>query len=409
MRARNGLKAAGLVVASALLIVVLTAAGLLAFIFYNMSAGRDWTAPSEKVSAALTWTGRDYAFTGEDLLGEERWAMLIGLDGQVSWSLRKPADVPEEYGLTDVASFTRWYLNDYPVQCRVREDGLLVIGSPKGSVWKHDMSMGMDVLLQIPLWFMFLFFLAIGCVLGLAFLFLRRWFQQAQQVRDAARSNWVNGISHDIRTPLSMVMGYANQLEEDPALPSARREQAAIIRRQSQTIRDLVNDLNLTMRLDYDMQPLRRARLRPAALVRQAAADLLNGGLEDRYALNLDIPPESEKVTLLADEGLLKRALMNLMNNGVRHNPDGCSITVRLALQRAECVLEVDSAGGPGTPDTPPPSPPSGLNEDGSAPHGTGLKLVEQIARAHGGRFEIIQNGTCFRGRIVLPADPPKM
>ena len=219
MRARNGLKAAGLVAASALLIVVLTAAGLLAFIFYNMSAGRDWTAPSEKVSAALVWSGSGYTFTGEELLGEQRWAMLIGLDGQVAWSLRKPADVPDEYTLTDVASFTRWYLNDYPVQCRVREDGLLVIGAPKGSVWKHDMSMGMDVLLQIPLWFMFLFFLAIGCVLGLAFLFLRKWFRQAQQVRDAARSNWINGISHDIRTPLSMVMGYANQLEEDPALP----------------------------------------------------------------------------------------------------------------------------------------------------------------------------------------------
>ena len=291
----------------------------------------------------------------------------------------------------------------------MREDGLLVIGAPKGSVWKHDMSMGMDVLLQIPLWFMFLFFLAIGCVLGLAFLFLRKWFRQAQQVRDAARSNWINGISHDIRTPLSMVMGYANQLEEDPALPPARREQAAIIRRQSQTIRDLVNDLNLTMRLDYEMQPLRRARLRPAALMRQAAADLINGGLEDRYSLEVDVPPEAEEVTLLADEGLLKRALMNLMNNGVRHNPDGCSLTVRLTLQGKECALEVDSTGGPGTPDAPPLAPPSGLNEDGSAPHGTGLKLVEQIARAHGGRFEIIQNGTCFRGRIVLPADPPKM
>ena len=386
MRARNGLKAAGLVAASALLIVVLTAAGLLAFIFYNMSAGRDWTAPSEQVSAALIWSGNGYTFTGEELLGEQRWAMLIGLDGQVVWSLRKPADVPEAYSLTDVASFTRWYLNDYPVQCRVRDDGLLVIGSPKGSVWKHDMSMGMDVLLQIPLWFAFLFFLAIGCVLGLAFLFLRKWFRQAQQVRDTARSNWVNGVSHDIRTPLSMVMGYANQLEEDPALPPAWREQAAIIRRQSQTIRDLVNDLNLTMRLDYEMQ------------------HLINGGLEDRYSLEVDVPPEVEEVTLLADEGLLKRALMNLMNNGVRHNPDGCAITVRLALQGAECALEVDSAGGPGAPETPPTAPPSVLNEDGSAPHGTGLKLVEQIARAHGGRFEIVQNGAHFRGRILLPA-----
>ena len=105
----------------------------------------------------------------------------------------------------------------------------------------------------------------------------------------------------------------------------------------------------------------------------------------------------------------MKRALMNLMNNGVRHNPDGCAITVRLALLGKEYALEVDSAGGPGAPDAPPPAPPSGLNEDGSAPHGTGLKLVEQIARTHGGRFEIIQSGGCFRGRIVLPADPPKM
>ena len=227
MRARNGLKAAGLVAASALLIVVLTAAGLLAFIFYNMSAGRDWTAPSEKVSAALVWSGSGYTFTGEELLGEQRWAMLIGLDGQVVWSLRKPADVPEVYSLTDVASFTRWYLNDYPVQCRVREDGLLVIGSPKGSVWKHDMSMGMDVLLQIPLWFMFLFFLAIGCVLGLAFLLLRRWFQQAQQVRDAARSNWINGIS---RCPWSWATPTSWRRTRPSLLPGGSRRPSSAAR-----------------------------------------------------------------------------------------------------------------------------------------------------------------------------------
>ena len=362
MRARNGLKAAGLVAASALLIVVLTAAGLLAFIFYNMSAGRDWTAPSEKVSAALVWSGSGYTFAGEELLGEQRWAMLIGLDGQVVWSLRKPADVPEAYSLTDVASFTRWYLNDYPVQCRVREDGLLVIGSPKGSVWKHDMSMGMDVLLQIPLWFMFLFFLAIGCVLGLAFLFLRKWFRQAQQVRDAARSDWINGVSHDIRTPLSMVMGYAAQMEGAADLPPERRKQAGIIRAQSQEIRDLVNDLNLTMRLDYEMQPLRRGTLHPAALVRQVAADVLNGGLEEKYALEVNLPPAAEALTLEADGPLLRRALLNLVNNCVSHNPEGCSITLGARAEGKFCALWVEDDGGGGLP--------VGLAEVGLAPDG---------------------------------------
>ena len=406
MRARGWLKAAGLVAVSAVLIAGITLVGLMAFIAYNVSAGRGWTAPSEKVSAALVRSGSGYTFTGEELLGEQRWAMLIDSGGEVVWSVRKPADVPEEYALTDVASFTRWYLNDYPVQCRVREDGLLVIGSPKGSVWKHDISMNMDALRQVPLWFILFFFLAVGCVLGLAFLVLRAWFRQAQQVRDAARSNWINGISHDIRTPLSMVMGYANQLEQDPELPPARREQAAIIRRPDQGNRGLVNDLNLTMRLDYEMQPLRRARIHPAALVRQASADLLNGGLEERYTLEVDIPPDAEQITLLADEGLLKRALMNLMNNGVRHNPEGCRLVVRLADAGEDCSLEVYSSGEMEKRASADVRREGGVNADGSAPHGTGLKLVEQIARAHGGEFHIRQEGAYVCGQIILPINP---
>ncbi|MFR1232426.1 MAG: hypothetical protein ACLSCQ_01780 [Evtepia gabavorous] len=48
---------------------------------------------------------------------------------------------------------------------------------------------------------MLLFFLSLICVLALAALLLRRWFRQDQQARDEARSDWINGISHDIRTP----------------------------------------------------------------------------------------------------------------------------------------------------------------------------------------------------------------
>ena len=64
--------------------------------------------------------------------------MLLNEEGKVVWSYHKPEDVPEEYSLPQVATFARWYLNDYPVRCWVRDDGLLVVGSPKGSVWKQD-------------------------------------------------------------------------------------------------------------------------------------------------------------------------------------------------------------------------------------------------------------------------------
>ena len=62
----------------------------------------------------------------QQVLDEDQlWAMLIGQDGEILWGYDLPEDLPERYSLTDVASFSRWYLQDYPVQVWVREDGLL--------------------------------------------------------------------------------------------------------------------------------------------------------------------------------------------------------------------------------------------------------------------------------------------
>lgn len=249
MNLRSVFKGALLVTASAALIAFITMAGILAFIWYNSSGGRNWGVSVSQVSAALAQEGSGYAFAGADLLPEGNWALLLDESGQVVWSFQKPDDLPDHYTLTQVASFTRWYLEDYPVQCWVREDGLLVVGSPKGSIWKHDIAMDTETLLQTPFWFLGIFLLALEGVLGLAWLAVRRWFRQDQRVRDAARSGWINGVSHDIRTPLAVVMGYAAQLETAPDLPPQRQRQAAAIRAQSQVIRDLVNDLNLTLSL----------------------------------------------------------------------------------------------------------------------------------------------------------------
>ena len=253
MKLRGLIKGVVLVAASSLLIVVLTLLSLFSFVYYHSDGGRDWGVSMSELSDTLVRDGTAYVFTGEELLGN-RWIMLLNEEGQEVWSLNKPDDVPEQFTVSDAAAFSRWYLNDYPVQCWVREDGLLVVGSPKGSVWKHDMAMSTQVLLECPVWFLGSFLLTLGGVLGLAWLAVRRWFRQDQRVRDAARSDWINGVSHDIRTPLSVVMGYAAQLENARNLVPEHRRRATAIRVQRQVIRDLVNDLNLTMRLDCEMQ-----------------------------------------------------------------------------------------------------------------------------------------------------------
>lgn len=398
MKLRSLLKGAMLVAVSALLIVAVTLLGLVAFIYYNSNGGRDWNTPMEKLSSTLLWDGTAYSFTGDELLEKDQWAILLDQEGQVVWSLRKPDDVPERYTVSEVASFTRWYLSDYPVQCRVREDGVLVVGSPKGSVWKHDIAMDTQALLQTPIWFLGFFLLALGSVLGLAWVVLRRWFRQEQQVRDAARSDWINGVSHDIRTPLSVVMGYAAQLEEAPDLAQEHKRQASAIRAQSQMIRDLVNDLNLTMRLDCEMQALRKEPLQPVAFLRQTAADFLNGGMGSGFDFEIDLP-DTPLPEIKADPFLLRRAVNNLFINCVRHNTPDCSICLGCREEGKELILWVEGGTMAGTVqmDSSQPSEP-----DGGAAHGTGLRLVAQIAAAHGGKAEF-HNGTPYRCELRLP------
>ena len=398
MKLRNLLKGAILVTVSALLIAVVTLLGLIAFLYYNSNGGRDWSTPMQKLSNALIWDGTAYSFTGDEVLEEERWAMLLNQEGQVVWSLRKPEDVPERYTVSEVAAFTRWYLSDYPVQSWVREDGLLVVGSPKGSIWKHDIAMSTQTLLQTPIWFLAIFLLALGSVLGLAWLAVGRWFRQGQQVRDAARSNWINGVSHDIRTPLSVVMGYAAQLEEAPDLPPQHQQKAAAIRTQSQIIRDLVNDLNLTMRLDCEMQALRKEPLQPAAFLRQTAADFLNGGMGSGFDFEMDLP-EISLPEIEADPFLLRRAVNNLLTNCVRHNAPGGSICLGARAEGKKLILWVEGGTVEGAvqPDSSRP-----LEPDGGAAHGTGLRLVAQIAAAHGGKAEF-HSGTPYRCELRLP------
>ena len=151
MKLKHLWKAAGLVALSAILILTLCLAGLLALVLRSAQITQFWNAPLTKLSQSLVLEEGRYHFTGEDLLAQQDlWLMLVGRDGQVLWQYNKPAEVPDQYDLLDVAAFTRWYLEDYPVQTRIRPDGLLVAGAPKGSTWKLTISLSEQILHLLP-------------------------------------------------------------------------------------------------------------------------------------------------------------------------------------------------------------------------------------------------------------------
>lgn len=384
----------------------------------------------------------------EELRAHSAWAMLLDDNGNVIWSMDLPEEIPLSYTPRDVAGFTRYYLQDYPVFCWEHPDGLVVTGYPKGSYMRYTLNFAEQDARTI---FECVLLFLVGNVLVaiLIYAFLCWWTvrpvrpilhglsclargepvqlvergslrevaaginaasgelqrrDDALRKKDEARANWIAGISHDIRTPLSVILGYAGELQDDPALPPPEQEQAAVICRQGVRLRDLVSDLNLVSRLEYDMQPLECQWLRPAKLVRRAVTDFMNAMPENPCGIELEEVDES--IRLQGDERLLLRALTNLLQNSVLHNPQGCAIRVSVRRDGADaCLLSVRDDGVGADPQ----KLASVLNAP-YAPkraHGLGLFLVRRITETHGGQFAAhTAPGEGFSGEMRLPCEP---
>lgn len=387
---------------------------------------------------------------GKDYLKERDFIFLMVLndDGKLIYSWNLPEGFQSHYTAGEIASFTRWYLNDYPVKTWNTEKGLLVAGREKNSTWKHMIEFSEGFVRRIGTYFGMIleinFFIILGVIAFLGYRYYQSLLPLSEGIgalaanqkihlpekgvtsglaaqinhtsdileqqrnmlnkRDNARTEWIAGVSHDIRTPLSVIMGYADELEQQEHLREEERNKAAVIKSQSLKIRQLIEDLNLTSKLEYHMQPLRLSAFYPAALLRRLAAETLNEGLGWQYGLMLEISGELEGVVLWGDEELLARAVRNLLNNSIRHNPSGCKIWVAGSRKADKCILKVTDDGCGISKEIVEVLEREGEGIDGESteqstgklqkePHIMGLRIVKQITLAHKGSFEIKEEG----------------
>ena len=385
----------------------------------------------ERVAADLSVSGISEE-TVQELNRNQIWAMYLDEGGSCDWSVSLPEEVPTQYRAQDIAVFSKGYLKEYPVFVRSMEEGLLVLGYPKDSFMKLTGNyLPMRAVRIFPL-FVTGILAADILLLFLVYYFSKRKISkntepimtsiktlssgrpvslsihgelseiadsvnQASQVlsrQNQARANWISGVSHDIRTPLSMIMGYAERIARDHAGSGNIQQEAEIIRAQSAKIKDLVQDLNLVSQLEYDMQPLTKAPVRPSRLLRSYAVELLNAGIPEKYSLETEISKDAETAVIECDARLISRAVGNLVQNSIRHNPQGCTISLRLACSDTAIFLTVADNGVGLSAEKlreleEKPHYMKSTDERLDLRHGLGLLLVRQIVEAHGGTMKM--------------------
>jgi two-component system sensor histidine kinase KdpD len=219
------------------------------------------------------------------------------------------------------------------------------------------------------------------------------------------RNSLLSAISHDLRTPLTSMVGLADALElTPPALSDAQRKVADAMRQSAQRMNALVNNLLDMARLqagavqlNMAWQPLEE----PVGSALAACGSLLHG-----RTLDVDLPDDLP--WLQVDSVLFERVLVNLLENAAKYTPPGSPLHITARAHSDTVVMQLDDQG-PGLPRGHEQRVfekfERGQRESATPGVGLGLAICRAIVEAHGGTIEAhnrLQDGAVQGARFVI-------
>lgn len=212
---------------------------------------------------------------------------------------------------------------------------------------------------------------------------------------ETMRNEWISNVSHDLKTPLASVQGYAELLRDEDVSSRERLEYAAVIEKQSIYMKDLLDDLNLTMRLRNEEMPLQLKETRIEPFIKEIVIDLLNDPQFSDY--DISFTSDASSLTLAIDQHLLKRAILNFAYNALIHNDK--NVTISLTITNQFISIEDNGKGISDDLDHVFDRYYRGTNTNNVKGTGLGMAIARDIVEAHGATVEL--NSQVGKGTIV--------
>ena len=220
------------------------------------------------------------------------------------------------------------------------------------------------------------------------------------------KTDFVHTVSHDLRSPLTSVLGYAELVTRAGALNDLQRDFLARLQGSVQQITTLVNDLLDIGRMEAGFDTHRETVQLETMLGR--TLDVMNGQIQARN-LRIQVEKDPTLPTLKANPLRLRQMLDNLLGNAMKYSQENGVIEINLHAEDGQIIFRITDNG----PGIPPADQPHifekfyrGTNiPDGVVGTGLGLAIVKSIVDSHRGRIWVestLGQGSTFF--VVLPA-----
>ena len=195
-------------------------------------------------------------------------------------------------------------------------------------------------------------------------------------------------IAHELRTPLSLILGHAEAVHDNVLPPS--RENFEIIREEAGHLEHLVNDLRVLSLADAGELPLNPQSVSPQKLLQDLAALYQYQMQKKNVTLQVDIIPPLPELTI--DPARMTQVFTNILDNALRHTPQGGRVILAAKLTPNGVDISIRDSG-PGLPpedlerifDRFYRADASRTREDGGS--GLGLAIAKSIVQAHNGQI----------------------
>lgn len=226
------------------------------------------------------------------------------------------------------------------------------------------------------------------------------------QATFAGMRRFTADASHEIRNPLSVLRTGLEVALRRPRSPEEYQELLRQNLREIERLQAVVEGLLALARQEPGREvSLARARLDLSSLITQVLENFAVVAAERRLVLDARVP---RGLALEGDAGLLRLVVFNLLDNAIKHSPEGGRVVVAVALGEGSLRLRV-SDEGPGIPPTERPHLferyfRGGRTAAQGGTGGLGLSVVQWVAEAHGGSARLVGDEPGATFEVVLPA-----